>query len=64
MTTLRLREAGGIFVPVATPGINAGGHLLRTDGTVVVPLSAVRDDGLPGVDVVLQGLADALESRT
>ena len=60
----RLQEAGGIFVPVATPGLNAGGHLLRTDGTVVVPLPAVRDDGLPGVDVVLQGLADALESRT
>ena len=47
------------------PGIDAAGHLFRTDGTVVVPLSAVRDDGLPGVDVVLRSrLADALESRT
>ncbi len=42
-----------VFIPVATPGLNAGGHLLRTDGIVIVPLVAARADGLPGVDAVL-----------
>jgi formylmethanofuran dehydrogenase subunit B len=48
-----LRAAGGldqaVFMPVATPGINAAGHLFRTDLIVVVPLQSVRDDALPGV---------------
>lgn len=56
----RLRTAGGlersIFVPVATPGINGGGHLFRTDGGIVVPLVAVREDGLPGVAEVVAKL--------
>jgi formylmethanofuran dehydrogenase subunit B len=38
-----------VFIPVATPGLNAPGHLFRTDGLVVVPLTAARDDGLVGV---------------
>jgi formylmethanofuran dehydrogenase subunit B len=42
-----------IFIPVATPGLNAPGHLFRTDGIVVVPLAAARDDGLVGVAEVL-----------
>ena len=52
---LRARPApyGDIFIPVATPGLNAAGHLFRTDGIVVVPLVAVRDDGLVGVPEVL-----------
>jgi formylmethanofuran dehydrogenase subunit B len=44
----------GVFVPVATPGLNAPGHLFRADTVIVVPLEAVRDDGLPGVDDVLR----------
>jgi formylmethanofuran dehydrogenase subunit B len=51
-----------IFIPVATPGLNAAGHLFRTDGIVVVPLVAVRDDGLRGAGAVLAALAAALES--
>lgn len=52
----RLLQAGAardcVFLPVATPGLNAAGHLFRADG-VVVPLVAARDDGLPTVaDVV------------
>lgn len=54
-----LRAAPGeIFIPVATPGLNAPGHLFRTDGGVVVPLVAARDDGLPGVAQVLARLDD------
>jgi formylmethanofuran dehydrogenase subunit B len=56
----RLLQSGGaqgcVFLPVATPGLNAAGHLFRTDG-VVVPLVAVRDDGLPDLAEVLSRVA-------
>ena len=48
-----------VFLPVATPGLNAPGHLFRTDGVVLVPLAAVRDDGLRGVAEVLRALEAA-----
>jgi len=47
-----------VFIPVATPGLNAPGHLFRTDGIVVVPLVAARDDGLAGVPEVVARLAE------
>jgi formylmethanofuran dehydrogenase subunit B len=46
-----------VFIPVATPGLNGAGHLFRTDGLVVVPLVAARDDGLSGVADVLARIA-------
>jgi formylmethanofuran dehydrogenase subunit B len=49
-----------VFIPVATPGLNAAGHLFRSDGIVVVPLVAARDDGLPGVADVLGRLSQRL----
>jgi formylmethanofuran dehydrogenase subunit B len=36
------RGASTVFVPVATPGIDADGHLFRVDGTVALPLAAAR----------------------
>jgi len=48
-----------IFIPVATPGIGAAGHLFRLDGVVVVPLAKMRDDGLPTVAHVV----DAMNAR-
>lgn len=56
----RVRDRDCIFLPVATPGVNAAGHLFRTDG-VVVPLAAARDDALPGVDAVVSRLLARLE---
>jgi formylmethanofuran dehydrogenase subunit B len=49
-----------VFIPVATPGLNAPGHLFRTDGLVVVPLFAARDDGLPGVAEVVRRLGERI----
>ena len=49
-----------VFIPIATPGLNAAGHLFRTDGPIVLPVFAVRDDGLPGVAAVLTRLCDLL----
>ena len=60
----RLRAAGAVrdcvFLPVATPGLQAQGHLFRTDG-VVVPLVAARDDALPGVAQIVARLLEQLE---
>lgn len=49
------QRAGSVFIPVSTPGIGSPGHLFRTDGLVLLPLFAVRDETLPSVaDVVAQ----------
>jgi formylmethanofuran dehydrogenase subunit B len=53
--------AGLVFLPVATPGWNAPGHLFRADGIVLVPLAAVRDEALHGVDALAARLAERLE---
>jgi formylmethanofuran dehydrogenase subunit B len=59
-----LRAADGlrrcVYLPVATPGLNAAGHLFRTDGGIVVPLRSVRDDGLPAVGGLLAQLGELL----
>ena len=55
-------QAGTVFIPVATPGINADGHLLRADSVVSLPLYAVRDDGLPTVAEVARALVARLTS--
>ena len=55
-------QRGTVFIPVATPGINADGHLLRSDNVVLLPLYAVRDDGLPTVAEVAQALVARLTS--
>ncbi len=49
------QRTGSVFIPVSTPGIGSAGHLFRTDGVVLLPLFALRDDGLPSVaDVIAQ----------
>ncbi|HEY4065449.1 MAG TPA: formylmethanofuran dehydrogenase [Burkholderiaceae bacterium] len=53
-----------VFIPVSTPGIGSRGHLFRTDGSVLMPLRALRDDGLPRVDEVLRRLTQALDGAT
>jgi len=55
-----LPPADEVFLPVATPGLTAPGHLFRTDGIVVVPLEPVRADGLPGASELLARLAAGL----
>ncbi len=53
-------EPAQVFIPVATPGIGADGHLFRTDGLITVPLWAQYADGLPTVAAVLDRISDAL----
>jgi formylmethanofuran dehydrogenase subunit B len=51
-----------VFIPVATPGIGSAGHLFRTDGVVLMPLSPVLQDGLPTVASVALQLRSALRA--
>jgi formylmethanofuran dehydrogenase subunit B len=52
-----------VFIPVSTPGIGAGGHLFRTDGSVMLPLRRLYDDGLPSVSDVVRRLTDTVKSQ-
>ena len=51
---------GAVFIPVATPGIGADGHLFRTDGSVLMPLRAARSDPLPSLAEMARRLLGAL----
>jgi formylmethanofuran dehydrogenase subunit B len=51
-----------VFIPVATPGIGSAGHLFRTDGVVLMPLSAVHADTLPTVADVVARLTLAVQA--
>lgn len=51
-----------VFIPVSTPGIGSDGHVFRTDGSVLMPLHALRPDTLPTVGTVLQRIHAALQA--
>jgi formylmethanofuran dehydrogenase subunit B len=55
-------RTGSVFIPVATPGIGVDGHVFRTDGTVLMPLRALRPDALPSVAEVAQRLLHAVRA--
>ena len=54
------RVPAAVFIPVSTPGIGSPGHLFRADGSVMLPLFAMHDDGLPTLAGVLDRIAGAL----
>jgi formylmethanofuran dehydrogenase subunit B len=55
---------GRVFIPVSTPGIGSGGHLFRTDGSVLLPLRRLYDDGLPSVAEVVRRLTQAVRAAS
>lgn len=57
------QRAGAVFIPVSTPGIGSSGHVFRTDGTVLMPLHAVRRDSLPTVADVARRLRALLAAE-
>ena len=59
---MRLSQEAEVFIPVSTPGIGSGGHLFRTDGSVLLPLRPLYDDGLPGVGEVVNRLTQAVRA--
>ncbi|WP_233856089.1 formylmethanofuran dehydrogenase [Paraburkholderia sp. HD33-4] len=59
----KARGANTVFVPVATPGIDSGGHLFRVDGTVVMPLTAARSAALESVASIAAKLNERLSDQ-
>ncbi|MGF6789441.1 formylmethanofuran dehydrogenase [Paraburkholderia sp. 35.1] len=59
----RARGANTVFVPVATPGVDSGGHLFRIDGTVVMPLTAARGAALESVASIAAKLSGRLSGQ-
>ena len=53
---------GSVFIPVSTPGIGSAGHLFRTDGGTVLPLTPLYADRLPTVADVLDRVTLAIRS--
>ena len=51
-----------VFIAVATPGIGSAGHLFRTDGTVLMPLTAVYRDRLPTLADAVARITSALRA--
>lgn len=52
-----------VFIPVGVPGIDAAGHLFRTDSSVAVPMRQLRDLGLPDVADVTTAILSALKPQ-
>ena len=50
-----------VFIPVATPGLDAVGTLFRVDSSVVLPLKKVRESTLPTLSEVIQHLEAQLD---
>ncbi len=58
--TKRLTQAGEVYIPVGTPGIDHGGTLLRTDSVVSLPLKKLRDIGLHSGSEILNRITQAI----
>jgi formylmethanofuran dehydrogenase subunit B len=54
------QRPGSVFIPVATPGVDSAGHLFRTDGSLLLPLFMVVDQGLPALADVAMQVTDLL----
>lgn len=61
---LGARAGSTVFIPVATPGVDSGGHLFRVDGSVVAPLTATRVTELPTVAAIAARLSDLSYARS
>jgi formylmethanofuran dehydrogenase subunit B len=57
---LRCQREPDVFVPVATAGVDADGHLLRTDKVVSLYLRRLRSSTLPSVAQAVAGILQRL----
>jgi len=51
-----------VYFPVATPGIDHGGHLVRTDKVLTMHLSATRHPQLAAASQVLRAISEAIRA--
>jgi formylmethanofuran dehydrogenase subunit B len=50
-----------VWIPVATPGVDAAGHMVRADKILILPLQALVATGMPTVQAVARGLLQQME---
>lgn len=50
-----------VFIPVATPGLDSNGQQFRVDGSVTLPLTAVKPSDLPTLTQVVAMIETALQ---
>jgi formylmethanofuran dehydrogenase subunit B len=58
------QRPGNVCIAVASPGIDAPGHVFRTDGAVLMPLTARRATTLPDAAAVLQAITQTIIQAT
>lgn len=57
---LQLETQPDVFIPIATPGLDCTGTMIRVDSNVILPLKQVKESNLPRLAEVLAKLEDAL----
>jgi len=60
---MQLATEPRVFVPVATPGVDAAGNLLRTDKVISLHLRRLRESALLSVAHALEALVQRLDRR-
>lgn len=49
-----------VFIPIATPGLDCSGTMIRVDSNVILPLKKVKESELPTLAEILNKVGDAL----
>ena len=60
---MHLETEPDVFVPVATPGVDADGHLLRSDKVISLYLRRLRASRLPSVAQAVDALLQRFGPR-
>ena len=47
-----------IFIPIATPGVNDNGYIMRCDGAAIIPLKKLVDDNIHTVEKLISQIID------
>ena len=47
-----------IFIPIATPGVNTNGYIIRCDGAAIIPLKKLVDDNVYTVEKLVSQIID------
>ena len=47
-----------IFIPIATPGVNTNGYIIRCDGAAIIPLTKLVDDNIHTVEKLISKIID------
>ena len=49
-----------IFIPIATPGVNDNGYIMRCDGAVIIPLKKLVNDNIHTVEKLISKFIDTM----